>query len=294
MKGTEMSNVEELRQAGLAKVRENALEDALALFDDAIALAEGDDVLELLTINKAGALIQMERDGEEVQKLPAIVMRRRTPKHTFLAAYNLQHKFILSRDFKRAYNYGRIALEASEHVEEAWWKAMVMLDMGNACVYDSRIREAIDFYRQVLSMLEPSEQSTIGRAFAMQNLGYCLVVEGELEQGIGTIHTAISLMGDAGASGYVAESYIDLCYGYLELGELEPARSYGEMGLERATEIRQVRNAHYLLGEVAYKQGDTRTAEAHFEHLAKFYPDFPQLKNVLMAIDLRGMVNLKL
>ncbi len=289
-----MSRVEELRQTALSRVRENALEEAVALLDEALGLAGDDEMRELLTINKAGVLIQMEADGPEVQKLPQILMRRRNPKHTFLAAYNLQHRYILAKDFKRAYNYGRVALEAADHVEETWWKLGVLNDMGNACVYDSRMPEAIDYYREVLSMLAERPEQLVARAFAMQNLGYCLVVEGELETGIETIHQAIELMRQAGADGYFAESYIDLCYGYLELGELESARSYGEMGLEKATETRQIRNAHYLLGEIAYKQGDSASAEAHFEHLSKFYPDFPQLKNVLLALDLRSMVNLKL
>jgi tetratricopeptide (TPR) repeat protein len=289
-----MTRAEEIRQAALARVRENAFEDALALFDQALSLADDDEMSELLTINKAYVLIQMETDGPEVQRLPMILMRRRNAKHTFLAAYHLQVKYSLAKDHKRAYNYGRIALEASEQVEDKWWKLGVLNQLGNSCVFDSRIPEAIDHYREVLTVLEGHPDQLVARAFATQNLGYCLVVEGELEQGIETIHAAIELMRAAGAEGYVAEPFIDLCYGYLELGDLDSARKYGEAGLEKATENRQVRNAHYLLGEVAYKQGDSASAEAHFEHLAKFYPDFPQLKNVLLALDLRKMVNLKL
>lgn len=289
-----MTRAEEIRQAALARVRENALEDAIALFDQALAIADDDEMSELLTINKAGVLIQMELDGPEVQRLPQILMRRRNAKHTFLAAYNLQNRHSLAKDFKRAYNYGRIALEASEQVEDKWWKIGALNQLGNACVFDSRLPEAIEHYREVLSLLAEHPDQTFARSFATQNLGYCLVVEGELEKGIETIHEAIGLMRAAGAEGYIAESYIDLCYGYLELGDLASARKYGEEGLEKATETRQVRNAHYLLGEVAYKQGDAAAAESHFEHLAKFYPDFPQLKNVLIALDLRKMVNLKL
>ncbi|MBI2214279.1 MAG: tetratricopeptide repeat protein [Acidobacteria bacterium] len=289
-----MTKVEEIRQAAWARVRENALEDAIALFDQALAIADDDEAIELLTINKAGILIQMELDGPDVQHLPQILMRRRTPKHTFLAAYHLQQRYNLAKDFKKAYNYGRVALEAADRIEEKAWKPRVLNEMGRTCVYDSRIPEAIEAYREALAMLESFPEDVFARSFATQNLGYCLVVEGELEEGIETIRQAIDLMRAAGAEGYVAESYIDLCYGYLELGDLESARKYGEDGLEQATETRQLRNAHYLLGEVAYKQGDTVSAESHFQNLAKFYPDFPQLKNVLLALDLRKMVNLKL
>ena len=120
------------------------------------------------------------------------------------------------------------------------------------------------------------------------------MTEGEVERGIETIHQAIALMDQAGVTGYLAESYIDLCYGYLELGDLAEAKRYGELGLELATEVRQIRNVHYLLGEVAHKTGDSELAELHFDHLARHYPDFPALKNLLFAFDLRGLVNFKL
>ncbi len=90
------------------------------------------------------------------------------------------------------------------------------------------------------------------------------------------------------------EAYVDLCYGYVERGDYAQAQIYGEAALEIAKDPRQVRNAHYLLGEACYKAGDTEGATYHFDELAKFYPQFRNLKSLLFAIDLRSMVNLKL
>ena len=67
-----------------------------------------------------------------------------------------------------------------------------------------------------------------------------------------------------------------------------------EASLQHAAEQRQIRNAHYLLGEIAYKSGDVETADFHFEELARFYPQFRNLKSLLFAIDLRSMVNFRL
>jgi tetratricopeptide (TPR) repeat protein len=289
-----VQRIEELRQLGLARIRANEIEESLVLFDQALALATDDEAIELLTINKAGALISLERQGAEVQQLPQIVMRRRNLRHVYVAAYNLQHKFIIERNFARSAFYGRVALEAAEQAAQPAWKPEVLIALGNACVYDSKTSEAIGYYCEVLELLGDDESKLLSRSFAMQNLGYCRLLNDEAEDGIALIHRAIGMMRSAGAEGYVAESYVDLCYGYLELENLELALKYGELGLEKATEVRQVRNAHYLLGEVAYKSGDTARAEFHFDHLASFYPDFPHLKDLLLAIDLRGMVNLKL
>lgn len=286
--------IEELRQAGLARIRANRIEESLGFFDEALALGPDEELAELLTINKAGAMISLEKDSPEVQRLPQIIMRRRNQRHLYLAAYNLQHKYQIEKDFKRASFYARVALDAAEQSGDAGWKTQVLIALGNLSVYDSRVGEAIARYSEALALLPESPEHGFRRSFAQQNLGYCLLVEGRIQEGIDLIHSAIALMKECGADGYVAESYIDLCFGYLEQGNLEAARYFGQEGLDLATETRQVRNARYLLGEVAYKMGDVAAAEVHFGELAAFYPDFPHLTDFLLAIDLRSMVNLKL
>lgn len=288
------NRAEDLRLEGLARFRNNELDAAISLFDEALALSPDEEFGELVTINKAGVLIQMRADGPEVQALPSIVLRRPSVRHTFLAAYNLQNRYTLSQEFRKAYNYVRIALEMAREAGNDTWLTVSLIGSGNICVFESRNQEAIAYYRQVLELTDGSDENLLSRAFARQNMGYCLLLEGQPEEGITQIHLAIEEMERAGAGGYRAESYIDLCYGYLELERLGEAEQYGKLGLEQATEDRQIRNAHYLLGEVAYKQGDRETATAHFEKLGTYYPDFPNLTNILMALDLRKVVNFKL
>jgi len=287
------TRVEALRQQGLALIRNNQIEESLALFDEAMALTQDETTRELLVINKAGAHISLEQSSPEVQQLPQIVMRRRNLRHVYVASYNLQHKFLIERNFQRSAFYGKIALQAAVESGETSWRSDVLIALGNACGYDSRIPEAIAYFSEALELLSDSPEEAVSRAFCTESLGYSLMLHGDLDAGIALVHESIGLIGDA-ASGYLAEPYIDLCYGYMELGDVDRAVHFGEMGLDQATEARQIRNAHYLLGEAAYKTGDTQRAEYHFEHLAKFYPDFPNLKNLLFALDLRTMVNLKL
>lgn len=285
---------EELRQLGLAKVRENLVEESLELFDQALAIVDDDEQRELITINKAYSLLRMETSGPEVQVLPRIVMRRRNLTHVYLAAYGLVQKFYNERDCRKAESYGRIALEAAENLEHAGWKAAALVSLGNIAVLDSRSQEAVEYYEAAGPLLDESAADSLTRAMIAGNIGYCRLIAGDTEAGLESIHCAVELMFSAGAEGYAAEPFLDLCMGYLDKGELDKAAHYGELGLERATEVRQVRNAHYLLGEIAYKSGNTEKAEYHFDHLATHYPDFPHLKNLLFAIDLRKMVNFKL
>ena len=289
-----MPEVEALRQSALAKVRAGALEEALATYDDALALTRDDEMRELITINKADAMIALERSGPEVQALPTIVMRRRNLRHVYLAAYALVFKYRTENELKRATFYGQLALQTAEEAEEPVWKVLALNELGSIYDMDSKFERAIECGEQAVALIEGFDNRSEHQfvyALALENLGASKVLNDDFEEGIALIQKA---MPSIVSPTHLAEAYVDLCFGYLGLDNLERARHFGEAGLQLATEPRQIRNAHYLLGEVAYKSGDIALAEVHFDHLSKFYPDFQHLKTLLFAIDLRSMVNLKL
>jgi tetratricopeptide (TPR) repeat protein len=294
MREVKMSQAEQLRQAALERVRQGDLDDAISIYDRALALALDDETRELITINKADAMIAAERSGPEVQELARIIMRRRTLRHVYLAAYALQYKHRLENDFKRALFYGQLALRTADEAGEPSWRRVVLIDLGNVYEMDSQIDDAIACFEEALSISGESAENQdqdLSFGYALENLGYCMLLQERFDEGLETVHRALALLKDPIGA---AEAHIDLCYGYLEVGDLENALEHGKAGLELAKDPRQIRNSHYLLGEVAYKLGDVDTADFHFEQLAKFYPEFRNLKSLLYAIDLRGMVNLKL
>ena len=286
--------VEELRRAALALVRQGDCDEALALFDQALALTTDEETRELVAINKADTLIALERTGSEVNELPRVIMRRRNLRHVYLAAYALQYKYRLENDLKRAMFYGQLALRTADEANEPAWRRLVLLELGNIYELDSQIATAIECFTESMAIAEEwadNPDKDLSHAYALENLGYCQLLEGKIEVGLAHVHEALELLSDPIGR---AEAYIDLCYGYIEQSEFEKARLYGEAGLEIAKDPRQIRNAHYLLGEACYKSGDTVGADFHFGELSKFYPQFRNLKNLLFAIDLRSMVNLKL
>ena len=290
----DMMNAEELRQAALAQVRAAKYEEALRLYDDALAIADEEETHELITINKADALIALERPGTEVQELPRIIMRRRNSRHVYLAAYALQYKCRLDNDLKRALFYAQLAFRTAEEAGEPSWRRVVLLELGNIYELDSQIDKAVECFQEWLPIGEESTDNRdkdLSHGYAHENLGYCLMIQGKTEKGLAYVHEALEMLSDPIGR---AEAYIDLCYGYIAFGDFEKARTFGESGLELATEPRQIRNSHYLLGEACYKSGDREAADFHFTELAKFYPQFRNLKNLLYAIDLRSMVNFKL
>jgi len=289
-----MHNAEELRQLGLSEMRANRPEEAIALFDQALHLTCDEVLRELLTINKADALISASLDGPEVRELPGIILKRQNARHVYLAAYALQYKYQIAKNFTRAASYAKLALQASEEVHEDGWKSSALIQLGTLALFDSREADAIQYYAEALALLPETDPNLVRRGMAKQNLGYCLLLANEIERGLALIHEAVESLRKANADGYLPECYLDLCFGYLEIGELAKARHFGELGLEGAVEVRQTRNGHYLLGEVSYKSGDLERAKFHFGQLEAFYPDFPHLTDFLLAIDLRSIVNFKL
>ena len=289
-----IGTIEELRDAALAQVRAGEYESALRIYDEALQRDCDDATRELLTINKADAMIALDRGGPEVQALPMILMKRRNLHHTFLAAYALMFKHRVVSECKRALFYGQIALDAAEEADQSFWKIAVLNDLGIVYEMDSQFVRAIECLERALALIDaiPDEtQQSFSRVAIISNLGYNRILINETQDGIRMIESVLDQI-ESPAS--LSDSCIDLCYGYLEIENLEKARYFGEKGLTLAETPRQIRNAHYLLGELAYQSGDHAAAEEHFDALARFYPEFRNLKRVLFAIDLRSMINLKL
>jgi tetratricopeptide (TPR) repeat protein len=289
-----LARSEELRRTALAKVRSGEVDEALRLYDAALACAEEEEERELITINKADAMIAVERSGPEVQALPTIVMRRRNLRHVYLAAYALVFKYRIEKELKRATFYAQLALQSAEEANETLWKIGALNELGSIYDADSKFESAIECGQRAVALIEKLEnpdEHCLAYGLAIENLGASKLLNNQFEEGIALVQKALPFIV---APMHVAEAYIDLCFGYLGLEDLDRAWHFGQAGLDLATEPRQIRNGHYLLGEVAYKMGDTQTAEFHFDKLASFYPDFRHLKTLLFAIDLRSMVNLKL
>ncbi len=285
---------EQLRQLALTRARSEQFDEALALYDEALTLADDDELRELITINKADAMIASGRKGLEVHILPSILMRRRNPHHTFLAAYALMFLHRTENNIRRAITFGETALRTAREANQSWWIFAAVNDLGICYESDSQFAKAIDCHQQALELAsqltDPSERQ-LSESITLGNLGYNKLLIGEAAEGVALIHRALQSLESPSS---ICDAYIDLCYGYLSLKDHARALKYGAIGLELATEPRQIRNAHYLLGEAAYESGDIEVAETHFDELTKFYPEFRNLKKLLFALDLRSMVNLRL
>lgn len=285
----------QLCESGLQQIWNGAVEAAIETYDRALALAETDETRELVTIRKAEALIAAEREGAEVNALPAIVMRRRTPRHVYHAASALARKYSESQDErKRALFYADIARRAAEEMDDSYAQVFALNSVGLLLVIESRFAEAIDTFERALAViaLEPDQTDRLVtmRALVIGNLGGAKVLSGQYEEGIALSESILPLMDEAYL---IAEVCLDLCFAYTELEQFKKAERFGHRALNLATIRRQVRNANHLLGEICIRTNRYDEADRYFDVVASYYPDFKNVKQLLVAVDLCSVVNWK-
>jgi Tfp pilus assembly protein PilF len=141
----------------------------------------------------------------------------------------------------------------------------------------------------------PPEPSP-ARARILDNLGYCSILQGRHRQGYTYLYQSLRLLRRFGAERYQISSRLDLCFAHLETGHYRHAWRHGVAALELAQRMGEpdsVKNALYLLGEVANLQGDLDLARSYFSRLQReFFPDASYLPGFLLAVDVRKLVNL--
>lgn len=282
-----------LRQLGLDAMWQGRFDDAVARYDDALGLAEDDETRELITIGKAEALIAAEREGAEITALPAIVMRRRTPRHVYYAAMVLMRRFT-DTDRRRALFYGEIARQATIELGDPFSRATILNNLGIVLTVESRFSVAIETFDEALAALAQVRGRDVevvrARQLVIGGLGGAKVLAGEYEEGVRLL---IGVLPQLENDYYRTEVILDLCFGYLELGRLTEAEYFGIEALELATEGRQIRNANHLLGEVMLRTERYDDADRYFTAVAGFYPQYPNVKELLLSVDLCQVVNWK-
>ena len=288
---------EQLRAQGLEALDRQDLEQALTLFDRCLQLAEelGDQqMVDLALCNRAAVAIELRRGLHEVPVLREILVRSADLANCRLAAYHIARHYELVKNYKKSLFYARIALDRSIHSGQARWEASSRNLVGNALLAESQTLDARGQYEQALALID--EALPRERAVILDNLGYCLVLQGEVEQGLRLLYAALrgSRRGAAPATELLAR--LDLCYTHLELGRLRYARRHGLLGLQLAERIGDedgIKNSLYLLGEVANLAGDEESAATCFARLqSDFYPEADYLPHFLMSVDVRKLINL--
>jgi tetratricopeptide (TPR) repeat protein len=283
----------QLCDLGLQQMWKGEIDSAIDYYDRAAAVAESEETVELLTIRKAEALIAAEREGAEIAALAVIVMRRRSPRHVYMAATVLMRRFVEADDRRRAIFYGEIARGVVADLNDPFARASVLNHLGITLVADSQFTEGVKVFEEALVVMESTgdrDEHRSLRASLLGNVGGAKVLAGDYTGGVAILEDVLQKLDD---NYLVTEACLDLCFGYLELQRHDVAEMYGKRALALATVGRQIRNANHLMGEICLRTSRYEESDAHFDVVASFYPDFKNVKQLLVAVDLCAVVNWK-
>lgn len=294
------SEFESLRQQSHQAARAGHLEEALALLDGAhdwVAAQEEPRLLDLWVCDRAVVAIELDhgaKGAKEIPRLREILLRNADPANCRVAAYSIARYYELSRDYKKALFYARIARDRSEILGRRDWLASSHNLIGNTLLAESFVDQAQEEYEKALEFM-PDEPSP-ARASILDNLGYCRVLQGRYPEGYACLYQSLRILRQFRPSRYEISTRLDLCFTHLETGRFRHAERHGLAALELAESIHEpdsIKNALYLLGEAAHLSGDADGARRYFARLqTSFYPGESYLPNFLLAVDVRKLVNL--
>jgi tetratricopeptide (TPR) repeat protein len=273
------------------------LDEALELLDAGLAwaAAHGDDEQrDRARVVRAATLIELGRAEGRLPELRELVMSAHDAENSFLAAYSLARAYELRKETKKALFYAQVARDRAEALDRGRQGASQNL-LANLLVAESRFDAAIAGYGVALDLLAPEDE--LRRAVILDNLGYCEALLGRRAAGLALLRESLRSLRRLGAERHELVTRLDLCFVLLEAERPRAARRHGRRALELASRLADAeaeRNALYLLGAAAAALGDRFGARRFYERLqAGFYPDADYLPDVLLQVDVRGLVNLK-
>jgi len=284
----------QLCEAGLQRLWQGEVEPALESYSKALELAESEELRELLTIRKAEALLAADREGPEISMLPRIVMRRRSPRHVYLAAGTMLRMQCERGEYRRAIFYGEIAHKAALQLDDPLACAGILNHLGIAHVANSDFKASLDSledaYDALVLLDENRDEVRSLRPAILANIGGVHVMNGDTMDGIRILEEALPFLDEDYA---LAEAMLDLSLGYYELENYETAEAFARRALSLATIDRQIRNANYLMARIATATGRYDEARDYVDVVAGYYSEFPNVKELLLTVDLSMAVNWK-
>lgn len=290
-----------LRLTGLAQraFARGRLERSLRLFSAAEDEAKhlGDrELADRAFCNRCVVLVELERLDSAVGELKHVLIRSRDPFTAWMAAYYTAQVYEFEDNRKRALAYARRAAELAETCGELRARKGSANQLGVLALRNSEFSEAATSLRAALELASGDGDDPINLAVARDNLGYCLMCTGAVDEGICLCQDAAAGLESLGAHQLLPEVYQDLCYGALQRGALDDASRFGERALELAKRYEHPsveRNTLMLLADAYLDTGDEAQADAFLQRLAAHYPDFHGMKAFMHAFNVRDVINLK-
>jgi tetratricopeptide (TPR) repeat protein len=282
---------------GAEATRRGEFAQALEAYTRARAAATDVPHQQAAALNLAMVRLQTDSWREAEEGLREILLRTDDPRIAYSAAYHLASSLRRQSRHERALAYASRAMERARQLGSAEYLAPAHNLLGNIHLAQSRLQEALGEYRESLRLREAQPEDTRwSRAILLENIGYCLLLLQQFDEGLARIDAGLALAGEVDDKRCRAECLQDLCYGMLLTARYEEALLHGSAALALALAQQYgdiAENCHYLLGEVGARTGDTELRDHHLDRLQALHPELPFLRDFLSAVDITSVLSLK-
>jgi len=297
---------ETLRDRGRELGNKGSYREAAVVYRRAaqVAAAAGDDARsDEAVCGWATAETELGNGARVMPELRQVLLRSAVEYNCWLASYALARAHELEGQVKKALFYARLSLHHSACVDRPGSMAGSHNLLGNLLLTEGCEADAAAEYRKALRESRDARPTWV--AGVEGNLGYAIVARAggqglrsaRVREGLRLLYRSLRTFQRAKAGLDAAISHLDVCFAHLELKRPRTAKRHGERALALAEahgDSDTVKNCLYLLGQTAMLEGESERAQQYFGELERrFYPGRAGLANVLMSLDLRQVVNLR-
>lgn len=299
--GPLLASYYELRDRILREMDAGHLDEAFRLSEQALCVAEqaGDEeLMDQAFCTRCNFAFTLEDSIPEASfaRLREILMRNRSYRTGFSAAYNLAYAYTKLKKPKKALFYAQISRDRALAAEDTAAIAKSYNEIGNCLLAESYFKEAIGEYERALDFV-PRELSAFHVAL-FNNLGYSKVMVGDLSGGFRLLFAALRwCRRNPDENLYEAPIHLSLAFAFMELRRWRYAWLHGRRALmlaESTGSCDLVKLGLYVMGEIEKSAGDIEEAYQYYTRMQReFYPEEPNLPNMLLVFDTKAVVNLR-
>ena len=253
--------------------------------------------IEQADLNISMVLIQLGRATEGEAGLREILLRTQDSSIAFSAAYNLAAALRKQGRYEKAWSYADRAMEYALELNNQQFVATCYNLRGNIQLNQNFYDGAMAAYEKAAAIHSSSQKPNLfSLAILKENTGYCLLMKGQWDAGIGVLNDALQMATEIQDHRCEAECLQDLCYAHLMQHRLDQALNLGAKAysLSMRYDYKDIlENSHYLLGELGSRMEDWESRDRHFDALQKMHPELPFLKDFLCTVDVTRLITLK-
>ena len=297
---SEKDGYSKLKDLGSSKFESGRYEEALELFLESQKIAEelkDENLAHRAKCNVSATRIQLGQYEEAQAGLRQILLQSRDENIKSVAARQIAISLTKSYEFEKASEYLRTALEYSRKCGSRNLEASTLNMLGNIKLNMGEFGVALDYYQEVLEIYKDTIRENLFEInILMENMGYCLVLNGEVSEGISLLEMCLRIAKKIKNQRNIAESAQDLCFAYLLTNNLKRASRFGSFALKTARSNNYpdiIKNCYYLLMEISLREDRTDDFDSYFDRFQEMFPGIKLSKTFFRMFDISDIVNLK-